>query len=42
MRQGSNRKSFMTCIIDEAAPDGAVSDNLHIKSIVQTSFYIDP
>jgi hypothetical protein len=41
-RPPSNRQSFTTCIIDEAAPNGVVSDNLHVKSIVKTSFYIDP
>jgi hypothetical protein len=38
----SNRKSFTTCIIDEVAPNGVVSDNLHVKSIVKTSAYINP
>jgi hypothetical protein len=41
-RPDSNRKSFTTCITDEAAPNGVASDNLHVKSIVKTSAYIDP
>lgn len=41
-RPPSVRKNFTTCIVDSLSPNGDVSDNLHIKSIVKTNAYIDP
>jgi Glycosyl transferase family 2 len=41
-RPQSVRKSFTTCITDLYSPSGVESDNMHIKSIVKSAYYIDP